>query len=620
MTAEVAAIGRPGRDRLGRFFPALLALTLIAAALEISGALLFGEASLATAALSTAIFAIGVTFAGYQIRAGRPVRARVALAVTLTLFGAIGAYIVPGVGQGMALLPVLAVVLVLPYVERERLILIAVAAVGSSVLILGVDAVAARVPAIPGLIGIVFRDSIEVGVLLLVLAGLADFAMVARDSLRDLRASTEQHLQVTTARLSIVSALRVLQPQVTPEATAHSIAKALGDLPLVDIAAILEVSSAGEASVIALGGNPDAPIHIGETLPAARAEYIIARSRQGAWAEPWASRVISTAQDERLDKLGLKAQAFAPILSGDVIVGLVIIGTTDLAQAQHLLADLPSVSEAAAIADTILAPALMTRRQTGEARVQIGKVIAAHAFHPEFQPVVDLGTGRTVGFEALTRFASGQAPDLVFSEAAKAGIGAELEAATMRAAVREGASLPRDAWLSLNVSPSFLGAYAELARILAERDRPIILEVTEHDVVDDYARLHAAMRALGPGVRLAVDDAGAGVANFRHLVDLRPDLVKIDAGLIRGVEADVSRQALIVGLVHFAEVSGAQVLAEGIETRAEHETVVRLGVTLGQGFLLARPAPVSRWIEAPPSMPPAPRRLLAGPMVAALPN
>jgi EAL domain-containing protein (putative c-di-GMP-specific phosphodiesterase class I) len=92
-----------------------------------------------------------------------------------------------------------------------------------------------------------------------------------------------------------------------------------------------------------------------------------------------------------------------------------------------------------------------------------------------------------------------------------------------------------------------------------------------------------------------VDDAGAGIANFGHLVDLRPDVVKIDAGLVRGVNADLSRQALIVGFVHFAAVSGALVLAEGIETAAEQQMVQRLGVTLGQGYHLARPARVDAW-------------------------
>jgi EAL domain-containing protein (putative c-di-GMP-specific phosphodiesterase class I) len=170
--------------------------------------------------------------------------------------------------------------------------------------------------------------------------------------------------------------------------------------------------------------------------------------------------------------------------------------------------------------------------------------------------------------------------------------------ATLTAAVRDAARLPANGWLSLNVSPIFLAECAQLTAILTHRTRPIILEITEHDIVDDYAPLHAAMRAMGPDVRLAVDDAGAGVANFEHLVNLRPDLVKIDAGLIRGVNADVSRQALIVGLVHFAAVSGALVLAEGIETQGEEETVQRLGVTLGQGFRLARPAPIEEWAHA----------------------
>ena len=179
-------------------------------------------------------------------------------------------------------------------------------------------------------------------------------------------------------------------------------------------------------------------------------------------------------------------------------------------------------------------------------------------------------------------------------------MGIELETATLAAAVRDAGRLPPDAWLSVNVSPSLLDDPARLVAILAHRTRPITLEITEHEAIDDYGPIHAAMRALGSDVRLAVDDAGAGVANFRHLVELRPALIKIDAGLIRGCNADVSRQALVVGLVHFAAVSGAVVLAEGIETEAEQETVERLGVTLGQGYRLARPAPIEEWVGIGP--------------------
>lgn len=183
----------------------------------------------------------------------------------------------------------------------------------------------------------------------------------------------------------------------------------------------------------------------------------------------------------------------------------------------------------------------------------------------------------------------------MFADAARVGFGAELEAATLAAAFREAAQLPPGAWLSLNVSPMMLAECDVLAALLSERTRPVVVEITEHDIIADYAPLHAAMRRLGPNVRLAVVDAGAGIANFGHLVELRPDILKIDAGLVRGVNADVSRQALIVGFVHFAAVSGALVLAEGIETAAEQQTVQRLGVTLGQGYHLARPASAETW-------------------------
>jgi EAL domain-containing protein (putative c-di-GMP-specific phosphodiesterase class I) len=259
------------------------------------------------------------------------------------------------------------------------------------------------------------------------------------------------------------------------------------------------------------------------------------------------------------------------------------------------VADVPSVSEAAAAAGTILAPMIVARQRLRTAEVRIAAAIKAGAFRMVFQPIVDLATGVTVGFEALTRFANGDAPDQVFADAAQAGLGADLEAATLTAAIRDAAGLPGHAWLALNISPTFLAESARLISILGQRTRPITLEITEHDVINDYGPIHAAMAALGPDVRLAVDDAGAGVANFQHLVELRPALVKIDRGLISGVNSNVSRQAVVVGIVHFAAVSGAFVLAEGIETHAEMDTVQGLGVTLGQGYLFGRPAPAESW-------------------------
>jgi EAL domain-containing protein (putative c-di-GMP-specific phosphodiesterase class I) len=122
-----------------------------------------------------------------------------------------------------------------------------------------------------------------------------------------------------------------------------------------------------------------------------------------------------------------------------------------------------------------------------------------------------------------------------------------------------------------------------------------VLEVTEHAAVDDYATLNAAVGRLKPPVRVAVDDAGSGVANFGHIVELRPAFVKLDIGLVRGIDADLTRQALMVGLLHFASESSGQTIAEGVETEAELATLRRLGVPFAQGYLLARPAPAETW-------------------------
>jgi EAL domain-containing protein (putative c-di-GMP-specific phosphodiesterase class I) len=123
--------------------------------------------------------------------------------------------------------------------------------------------------------------------------------------------------------------------------------------------------------------------------------------------------------------------------------------------------------------------------------------------------------------------------------------------------------------------------------------------VTEHDHVEDYGALRSAFVALGSGLRLAVDDAGAGVANFTHLVELRPQIVKVDIGLVRGVNADLTRQALIVALLHFANATDCQVVAEGIETEAEREVLERLEIPFGQGYLFGKPAVASAWMEQP---------------------
>lgn len=582
------------RDRLQRFHPGLLLMTILFGALEAVFAIVLQAPTLGAAAGSTFVFTIGLVIAGRQLRQGRADRARAAVAVSLTAFGAVGACLIPDLGAVTAMLPLLSVILVLPYLVRRQLLVVSGAAVASTVAILVLDEAPHLFPPIGGLAGVVFRDSIFVGVVVLVVAAVADFAIDARESLLYLGELNNRRTRETAARLAIVASLRALEVQSTPEATAALITGSMSGQPLVDIAMILEDTDAG-LTVLAAAGPDLHPIRVGEVVPTARATYLLERSAGGAWAEMWSDRPSPGLEDELMTRIGVKGQAFAPIVVDGDLVGLIAIATTDAEEALHLMADLPTVSESAALAEKILAPALLARRQLRRKRVETATMIATGGFSPVFQPIVDLASGERVGFEALTRFASGNEPSGTFMDAARIGLGTELETATLAAAVRAGFRLPRDAWLSLNVSATLLGESSALGPLLADQTRPIVLEVTEHEEIVDYEPLHIALAALGANVRIATDDAGAGVANFRHLINLQPQIVKIDASVVRGVDVDLSRQAVIAGLVHFAAVSGALVVAEGVETPAEAESVRRLGVGLGQGYLFGRPAAVENW-------------------------
>ena len=156
-------------------------------------------------------------------------------------------------------------------------------------------------------------------------------------------------------------------------------------------------------------------------------------------------------------------------------------------------------------------------------------------------------------------------------------------------------------WLSLNISPKvLLEAIEPLAGLLRDQRRRIVLELTERAQIDDYGAVREAIVRLGPNVSLAVDDAGSGFASLRHVVELRPQYLKLDISLVRDVDADPTRQAMVGGLAHFAMGTRSEVIAEGIERVAELDTLRALGVSLGQGYLLGRPCPAATWATAGP--------------------
>lgn len=235
------------------------------------------------------------------------------------------------------------------------------------------------------------------------------------------------------------------------------------------------------------------------------------------------------------------------------------------------------------------------RRDLAARRELISSVIADRAVDMVFQPIVELESGGVVALEALARFnrEPRRPPDHWFAEAHAVGLGVELEMMAVERAAIAFAQVPEGTQLSLNASPTtiatseFRGA---LERLPSDR---IVIELTEHTQIDDYPRLRSALEPLrAQGVRLAVDDAGAGYASLRHILDLRPDVIKLDRALVTNVSSDSARRALVRSLVLFADDIGAAVVGEGIETSAEYESLLGFGVDMGQGYYIARPGPV----------------------------
>jgi EAL domain-containing protein (putative c-di-GMP-specific phosphodiesterase class I) len=219
---------------------------------------------------------------------------------------------------------------------------------------------------------------------------------------------------------------------------------------------------------------------------------------------------------------------------------------------------------------------------------RIRQVLTKHELSVVYQPVYSLDDEHVIGFEALARFRHGS-PDEWFASAAKVGLGKELELAAIRQAL-EGLSRLQPAYVAVNVSPDTI-LCGELTRVL--RGMPggrVVLELTEHSHVADYGALIEALAPLrAASVRVAVDDAGAGFASMRHVLRLHPDLIKLDASLIRGIEDDSSKRALTSAMVVFARETDSVLIAEGVETAAELAMLRSLDIKMVQGYLFARP-------------------------------
>jgi PAS domain S-box-containing protein len=430
------------------------------------------------------------------------------------------------------------------------------------------------------------------------------FVAIERD-VTDERTLAQRSIQLARERALIAETIRGLRAGDTPEATAQAICRRVVTLTGVTAASLLLLGFDGHAWPIGLvvEGQPDPRLR---RVPLQRSRHLRERATEGPWIEPWVNQP-GHPYNQLFEDLGIHSIACAPVRHDGDLIGLLVADAKGSVEEVAVAEALPALVEFADLAGALIGRDVAERTEVGRGRDHVSGIIAHRAFGPVFQPIVELrhnaivgyeaitrfaNSNAIVGYEALTRFTDGSDPEVLFVEAAAVGLGAELETATLQAALEAAESLPGSAWLNLNASPDLIMAGEPLRTLLAGSSRRLVLEVTEHTAIADYPAFRAAMDALGPKVGLAVDDAGAGFASLRHVLELHPAFVKLDRSLVAGIESDEARHAMVVGLNHFARATGCRLIAEGIETDSEFAVLRALDIPLGQGYLLGRPLPV----------------------------
>ena len=412
--------------------------------------------------------------------------------------------------------------------------------------------------------------------------------------LQGLEDDVARALDDRTALLSVMSSVRAAD---NVHSTAYLFCDAARQLPGVEVAAILLIREDGDLLPISVVGADLPEVNEEQPIDTGGPEFLAALAERAQVLPLDVERY----EDNRdligsLVAEGLVCVTLAPIRWQGDLIGVLALATRDPTSGEQMAGRLLYYEEIASYAGTLLGEQARSYERRSVLRAEIRDVIEGARFATFFQPQVDLSTGAVVGFEALTRFADATPPDRRIVDAHAVGLGAELEAALARAAVTLAPRLPEDVLLFINLSPSSL-LDPTARRCVDGSARPVVVEVTEDAPIGSYDDVARAMDDL-PGCRLAIDDAGAGYTSLTKIAQLHPAFVKLDISLVRDINAKPTLQAMVAGICHFAQQTGTVLIAEGIETEAEAETIRGLGAglepghLLGQGFHFGRPAPL----------------------------
>ena len=229
---------------------------------------------------------------------------------------------------------------------------------------------------------------------------------------------------------------------------------------------------------------------------------------------------------------------------------------------------------------------------------RLTELLAGGRLRSAYQPIVQLDGRAVEGVEALLRIeldGMWLPPGPFFEQASIAGLSLPLELAALAVALGGLDDLPAPAFLAVNASPSTILAPAFLVHLRNVDLGRVIIEITEKETISDYGPINRLFDALRrDGLRIAIDDTGAGSSSLRHVIQLRPDVVKLDTSLVDQIGTDHVQRALVTALVRFTADIGATLIAEGIEQPRQTALLRDLGVRLGQGFALGMPGPLTQ--------------------------
>jgi EAL domain-containing protein (putative c-di-GMP-specific phosphodiesterase class I) len=266
---------------------------------------------------------------------------------------------------------------------------------------------------------------------------------------------------------------------------------------------------------------------------------------------------------------------------------------------QRDLSFLRAISE---IASDLIESKIASEKMYRDSVKRIQVVLEENLINILYQPIYNIRTNQATGFESLSRFNTEpyRTPDVWFKEAAQVGLGEQLEIAAIEQAIKGMKKFDKDIYVSINISPEYIlnGAISKVLKDIDINLSRIVLEITEHDPINDYTAFREALEPLrNSGIRIAIDDAGAGYSSFQHILELEADIIKLDISLTQNIHSQPRKYLLAKALCAFAKSIDCIIIAEGIETDEELNTIKELGVDKVQGYLLGRPMPINEAVS-----------------------